>query len=485
METMTALDASFLHIEDAVSHMHIGSVAIFEGPAPDQADVLAAIAGKLALVPRYRQRVRSLPLAFGRPVWVDEPHFRLDYHVRRTALPAPGGDQELRNLVGRVMAQKLDRSKPLWEMWIAEGVGEGRWALISKVHHVMVDGVSATDLMSVLLDADRDAPPGEVKPWRPSPAPSTPVAAASALAAQVTEPLSGVRDLVAAIRDPRALAARATTVATGVSSFLSVLRRAEDSSLNGPIGPHRRWAWASGRLSDIKAIRDEHGGSVNDVVLAVIARGFRDLLVARGESVDGRVVQTMVPVSVRTPGERGTYNNKVSAMFAALPVGTADPVERLAAVRTQMDGLKRSGQAVAASTLTSLGGFAPAMLFALAARVGTRTPQSAVNTVTTNVPGPQHPMYLAGRRMLNAYPFVPLAGHIRVGVAIFSYDGNLNFGVTGDYDTAADIEILCAGIEEGIRELLPPAPRTDGASPRRKTTAAAVAAAQTEMAGTT
>jgi diacylglycerol O-acyltransferase / wax synthase len=473
METMTALDASFLHVEDAVSHMHIGSVGVFEGPAPAQADVLAAIAGKLPLVPRYRQRVRSLPLTLGRPSWIDDPHFRLDYHVRRTALPAPGGDQELRNLVGRVMAQKLDRSKPLWEMWIVEGVGEGRWALISKVHHVMVDGVSATDLLSVLLDADRDAPPGEEKPWRPSPAPSTPAAAASALAAQLTEPLKGVRDLAGAVRHPRALAARATTVANGVASFVSVVRRAGDSSLNGPIGPHRRWAWASGRLTDIKAIRDEHGGSVNDVVLAVIARGFRDLLIARGESVEGRAVQTMVPVSVRTPGERGAYNNRVSAMFAALPVGVADPVERLAAVRTQMDSLKRSGQAVAGSTLTSLGGFAPPMLFALAARVGSRTPQWAVNTVTTNVPGPQHPMYLAGRRLLNAYPFVPLVGHIRVGVAIFSYDGNLNFGVTGDYDTAPDIETLCAGIEAGIRELLPPvapAPRRKAASTPKEVT---------------
>ena len=464
---MSALDASFLHLEDGVSPMHIGSVAIFEGPAPAQADVLAAIARKLPLVPRYRQRVRSLPLAFGRPVWVDDPHFKLDYHVRRTALPAPGGDQELRNLVGRVMAQQLDRSRPLWEMWIAEGVGEGRWALISKVHHVMVDGVSATDLMSVLLDDDRDAPSVDVQPWEPASAPGLPAAAAAALAAQWMEPLKGVRDLAAALGSPRAIAARASTVASGVSSFVSVLRRAEDSSLNGPIGPHRRWAWASGRLTDVKTIRAEHGGSVNDVVLAVIARGFRDLLVSRGESVDGRVVQTMVPVSVRTPGERGTYNNKVSAMFAALPVGVEDPIERLAAVRTQMDGLKRSGQAVAGSTLTSLGGFAPPMLFALGTRVASRTPQSAVNTVTTNVPGPQHPMFLAGRRMLNAYPFVPLVGHVRVGVAIFSYDGNLNFGVTGDYDTAPDIEILCAGIAAGIRELLPPvtpAPRRKSAS---------------------
>jgi WS/DGAT/MGAT family acyltransferase len=253
-------------------------------------------------------------------VWVDDPHFKLDYHVRRTALPAPGGDQELRNLVGRLMAQTLDRSRPLWEMWIAEGVGEGRWALISKVHHVMVDGVSATDLMSVLLDADREAPPADVQPWRPSPTPSTPAAAASALAAQLIEPLNGVRDLIGAIRDPRAMTARARTVANGVSSFVRVFRRAGDSSLNGPIGPRRRWAWASGRMTDVKAIRGEHGGSVNDVVLAVIARGFRDLLVSRGESVEGRVVQTMVPVSVRTPGERGTCNNcRIRARACWLP----------------------------------------------------------------------------------------------------------------------------------------------------------------------
>src|SRR5688572_8488520 len=209
METMSALDASFLHIEDAVSHMHIGSVAIFEGPAPAQPDVLAAIAGKLPLVPRYRQRVRTLPLSFGRPSWVDDPHFKLDYHVRRTALPAPGGDQELRNLVGRVMAQKLDRAKPLWEMWVVEGVGEGRWAIISKVHHVMVDGVSATDLMSVLLDADRDVSPAEETPWDPAHAPSTAEAMASALVAQALEPLKGLRDLAGTIRDPGALAARA------------------------------------------------------------------------------------------------------------------------------------------------------------------------------------------------------------------------------------------------------------------------------------
>ena len=457
METMSALDASFLHVEDAVSHMHIGSVGIFEGPAPPQPVVLDAIAGKLHLVPRYRQRVRFPPLALARPIWVDDCHFHLDYHVRRTALPAPGGDEELRNLVGRVMAQKLDRAKPLWEMWIAEGLDEGRWALVSKLHHCMVDGVSGTDLLSVVFDEERQAPRAEAVPWKPAPEPSTPRIVGSALAHRAKTPYEGVRGLWGTARAPAQAVGQAAEIARAVISLRTLLRPPGGTSLNGPIGPHRRWAWAHGRLADVKAIRSEYGGTVNDVVLAVIARGFRDLLHERGQLVEGRVVRTMVPVSVRTPAERGTYNNKVSAMFTDLPVLVADPLERLATVRAQMQDLKESHQAVAGSTLTSLGGFAPAMLLALAGRVATRTPQHSVNTVTTNVPGPQHAIYLAGHRMLEYYPFVPLAGHVRIGVAIVSYDGALNFGVTGDYETAPDLQVLCDGIEAGIQELLAPA----------------------------
>jgi diacylglycerol O-acyltransferase / wax synthase len=468
METMSALDASFLHVEDAVSHMHMGSVGIFEGPAPPQDVVLAAVAGKLHLVPRYRQRVRFPPLALARPIWVDDSHFHLDYHVRRTALPAPGGDEELRNLVGRVMAQKLDRSKPLWEMWIAEGFGDGRWALVSKLHHCMADGVSGTDLLSVVFDVERRSRPVEIPPWAPAPQPSTPRIVGSALAHRATRtPYEAARSVWATARGPARAAGRAAEITRAVTSLRTLLRPPAGTSLNGPIGPHRRWAWARGRLADVKAIRTEYGGTVNDVVLAVITRGFRDLLVGRGEPVEDRVVRTMVPVSVRMPAEHGTYNNKVSAMFADLPVCVADPVERLATVRVQMQDLKESHQAVAGSTLTSLGGFAPAMLLALAGRVATRTPQHSVNTVTTNVPGPQHAIYLAGQRMLEYFPFVPLGGHVRIGVAIVSYDGALNFGVTGDYETAPDLEVLCDGIDAGIAELLPLAATPRASAPRR------------------
>jgi WS/DGAT/MGAT family acyltransferase len=251
------------------------------------------------------------------------------------------------------------------------------------------------------------------------------------------------------------VAAQLSEAARGFTSIGGVLRGSTaPSSLNGPIGPHRRWAWARGRLSDVKTIREAHGGTINDVVLTVITGGFRELLDHRGESCEGRAIRTLVPVSVRAQHERGTYNNKVAAMFAELPVGIADPLERLAALHEQMNALKGSGQAVAAARLTDLGGFAPAMLLSLAGRVGTRLPQRAINTVTTNVPGPQRPLYLSGRRMLEAFPFVPLGASVRIGIAIFSYDGSINFGVTGDWESAPDLEVLTTGIESSIAQLL-------------------------------
>jgi len=465
MQSLSPQDASFLHIEDAVAHMHIGSVGIFEGPVPDHPTVTAAIEGKLPLVPRYRQKVRFVPLSLGRPVWVDDPHFVLEYHVRRTALPAPGGDAELRNLVGRLMSQRLDRSRPLWELWIAEGLDEGRWAMVSKIHHSMVDGVSATDLMTVLLDREDD--PAEVAPvpWRPEPDPNPAQLVADALATRLASPYEGMRSVRAAIVRPGRVAGQLVDVARGMQSFQSLTRTGKSvTSLNGPIGPHRRWVWARGTLADVKTIRQQHGGTVNDVVLAVITRGFRDLLLGRGEELEDRVVRTLVPVSVRAEADRGSYDNRVSAMFAELPVGLDDPLERLQAVHTQMQGLKESGQAVAAERLTALSGFAPAMLLDLGTRAAGRVQQRNVQTVTTNVPGPQFPLYLAGRRMLEYFPFVPLANSVRIGVAIVSYDGTLNFGITGDYEYAPDVQVLADGIEAGIGELLaattkPPARR--------------------------
>ena len=409
-------------------------------------------------VPRYRQKVHFVPIALGRPVWVDDPHFNLGYHLRRTALPPPGGDEELRNLVGRVMSQQLDRSKPLWEMWIIEGLSEGRWGFITKLHHCMVDGVSGTELLAVILDSERDPELPDPDEWHPERQPSGAELAVQALARRAVSPYEQLRAARSAARSPGRATRTAAATVRGMWAMSGVVAPPPPSSLNGPIGPHRRWAWARSQLSDVKRVRGAFGGTVNDVVLTAIAGGFRALLAGREESTQ-RDVRTLVPVSVRSQEEHGQYNNRVSAIFANLPVGIEHPVERLAAMRAQMDHLKHSGEAVAGDVLVGLGGFAPAMLLALGLRAATRMPQRSVNTVTTNVPGPQRPLYAAGRRMLECFPYVPLGGHVRIGVAIFSYDGGLTFGVTGDYDEAPDIDVLCRGIEESLRELVEAAER--------------------------
>ncbi len=453
MDRMSPQDASFLHVENEVNHMHIASVAIFEGPPPGQAEIVAMVASKLHLVPRYRQVVRFVPLELERPVWVDDAHFNLGYHVRRTALPSPGRDDQLRDLVGRVMAQQLDRAKPLWEMWIVEGLEDDRWVVISKTHHCMVDGVAATDLLTVLMDTSSEVEREPPEPWEPEAMPTDAELVASALRERLFSPREIFRGLRSAVRGPGRFIDRAREFARGAGTLLNIATPL-DVGLNGPIGPHRRWSWANTTLEDVGQIRSTLGGTVNDVVLAVIAKGFRELLLSRGLPVEGRVVRTLVPVSIRREDEKGAYDNRVSAMFAELPVGIEDPVKRLASVREQMKDLKEKKQAVAAEVLTSLSGFAPPVLLALGGRAFARVNQRNIHTVTTNVPGPRQPMYAAGRRMLRALPYVPLAGSVQIGVAIFSYVGNLAFGVTGDYEGAPDIDVLCRGIEEGVEELL-------------------------------
>ena len=457
-DRMSPLDASFLHIEDHVSHMHIASVAVFEGPPPAFADVQAMIDAKLDLVPRYRQKVRTVPLELGRPVWVDDPHFNLEYHLRHTALPAPGGETELRKLVGRVMAQQLDRTKPLWEIWVVEGVEGDRWAMLAKTHHALVDGVSGTDLLAVLMDLSPDAARPAPSTWRPRPEPSSLALALEATWNIVRSPYEQLRAARAQTRALRRLAGSVLELSSGFFSLGGLARPTERSSLNGPLGPHRRYAWATTSVEEVKQVRASLGGTFNDVVLACITNGFRELLLARGEHVD-RVVRTLVPVSVRPRDASGravgdgTLENRISAMFAELPVDIEDPVLRLAAISEQMKGLKDSHQALAGEAITSMGGFAPPMLLSLGMRLATRAGQRNVNTVTTNVPGPQFPLYAAGRRMVRAFPYVPLGAQMRLGIAIFSYDGEVTYGITGDYDTTADIDVLAAGIEEGMAQL--------------------------------
>jgi diacylglycerol O-acyltransferase / wax synthase len=452
MEWMSPMDASFLHIEGPNNPMHIGGVSIFEGPAPPFERLQEMVSGKLDAVPRYRQKVRFVPLSIARPVWVDDPHFNISYHLRHTALPAPGSDEILRRTAARLFAQRLDRRKPLWEIWMVQGLSDNRWALLSKVHHCMVDGVSATDLMTVMFD---DTPaPSSASAWEPGPEPTGAELVLRSLSHQLSTPSEGLRVVRSVTRRPRATLGQARDVLRGLSSSVGLLRPLEKSSLTGPVGPHRTWSTAYLALDRVKAIRGTLGGTVNDVVLTVVSGGLRELLMARGEHVDGRMIRALVPVSVRRPGERGVYNNRVSAMFAELPVGILDPVARLDAVRAQMDDLKQSKQAVAGDVLTSLSGFAPPMILDLAGRLAARSPSLGVQTGVTNVPGPQHPLRTLDRTLLQSYPFVPVIGNVRISIAIFSYNGGMYFGVTADYDSSNDIDILTAGIETAAGELL-------------------------------
>ncbi len=458
-DRLSPLDASFLHLEDDVSHMHIASVAILDGPPPPFADVRAMVEAKLSLVPRYRQVVRRVPFDLGRPVWVDDPHFNIEYHLRHSALPTPGSEEQLRNLVGRVMSQQLDRSKPLWEIWMVEGLSDGRWAMLSKTHHAMVDGIAGTDLLAVIMDTSPTATPPAPLAWMPAPLPAGTTLAGGALVELVRSPYEQLRAARSSTRMVRGALRYTNEVTHGLVAMAGLVRPTPLSSLNGPIGPHRRYAWASTSVDDIKSVRSSLGGTFNDVILAAITNGFRELLLSRHESID-RVVRTLVPVSIRprdTSGKAvgdGTVENRVSAMFAELPVNIEDPAQRLAAVAAQMEGVKDSKQAVAGEALTSLSGFAPPMLLSAGMRVATRAAQRNVNTITTNVPGPQFPLYVAGRKMVRAFPYVPLGGQMRIGIAIFSYDGEVNFGITGDYDTTEDIDVLTTGIEDGMAQLL-------------------------------
>jgi diacylglycerol O-acyltransferase / wax synthase len=474
MEWMSPIDSSFLHLENDNTPMHIGGVSIFEGPPPPFEEVRRMVAGKLALVPRYRQKVRSVPLAAGSPIWIDDPHFSLGYHLRHTAVPAPGAEDQLRQMAARVFSQHLDRNKPLWELWMVEGLEGGRWAFLSKVHHCMVDGVAATDLMSVMF-SDATVPDSS-RDWAPEPEPSGVEVLARTLARRAS-PSGQLEALARALGTPRDTLRSLGEVARAAAAATPSLRPVGASSLTGPIGPHRRWSWADVRLSDVKTVRAALGGTVNDVVLTIITNGFRALLESRGEQLpEGRVVRTMVPVSVRKRGEKGVYNNRVSAVFAGLPVGLVDPVARLQSIRAEMDGIKQSKQAVAGDVLTSMSGFAPPLLLAMGSRLVTLSPRVNIHTATTNVPGPQQPVQTLGRRMLRSYPFVPVVGSIRIVVAIFSYDGGLYFGVTGDYDGAPDIDVLSAGITAGMDALLAlaaPRPRTRRSAPKRARTRAA------------
>ena len=467
VDRMSPTDAGFYYAESENTPLHVGSVAVFEGPAPSYGDVVRLLMGKLPLVPRYRQRVRRVPLDLGRPLWVDDPHFQILYHVRHTAVPSPGGEEQLRNLAGRVLGQRLDLAKPLWELWLVEGLEDGRWALISKVHHCMVDGIAGTDLMQLMFDLTPDATHGEPQDWTPQRNPSSLEVVAGAVQDAVTHPLRELTRLSGSegVRGAGRSAVRAgRTLATGVPSMARQLATPTARSLNGPIGPHRRWAWTDADFDELKGVRTALGGTVNDVVLAAITRGFRDLLERRGSLRQGLVVRSMVPISVRKADQRGQLDNQISAVFVDLPVGEPDPVARLSSVRRQMDEHKKVLQAVDARSIIAMGDFVAPTLLSMGVRAALNAGQMWCQAVTTNVPGPRVPLYVLGRRMCSAHAYVPIAGGTRVSIGIFSYLKTMTFGINADFDAFPDVDVLSGGIRRGIDELVAAARQATPAS---------------------
>ena len=454
-DRLTALDSTFLHLEDhSDAHMHVAMVMVYEGKAPTLQELIDHVQSRLTLVPRYRQRLAYVPLGQGRPVWADDPHFNPYYHIRHTALPQPADDVALKRLAGRLFSQRLDRSKPLWEMWLVQNMSGGRFALIAKTHHALVDGVSGVDITTVLFDTAREpAPTTPAPPWSAKPLPGPAKLLGEALIERSTVPAEMVRGARALLRRPRRAATQLKDglASIGATTLAGINAPAPPSPFNVNIGPHRRYTFLDAELARFKAIKDSLGGTLNDVVLASVCLALGRYLRDHGHDTDGLVLKAMVPVSVRTKAQRGTLGNQVTAMWAPLPVGVENPAECLNKITAAMEDLKKSGQAVGAQVLTNLAGFAPPTILSQAARLQARQP--FFNLVITNVPGPQFPLYLLGRRLEVLYPVVPLAQRQALGIAVMSYDGHLGFGLLGDYDALPDLEKLKLDLEWGVAEL--------------------------------
>jgi diacylglycerol O-acyltransferase len=463
-DRLTALDSTFLHLEDHSSaHMHVASVMVFEGAAPTLQELVDHVLGRLHLVPRYRQRLAYVPFDQGRPVWADDPHFNPYYHIRHTALPHPADDAALKRLAGRLFSQRLDRSKPLWEIWLVQSMSGGRFALIAKTHHALVDGISGVDITTVLFDTAREpAPTAPTAPWSAKPLPGSAKLLGEALIERSTVPAEMARGARALLRAPRRAVKQVKDglASVGATTLAGINAPAPPSPFNVDIGPHRRYTFVDADLAKFKAIKDSLGGTLNDVVLASVSLALGRYLRRQGEDTDGLVLKAMVPVSVRSKEQRGALGNQVAAMWAPLPVGIENPAETLHTISTAMEDLKKGGQAVGAQVLTNLAGFAPPTILSQAARLQARQP--FFNLVVTNVPGPQIPLYLLGRRLQILYPVVPLAQRQAIGIAVMSYDGHLGFGLLGDYDALPGLEQIATDLKWAIAALA----RAAGVSPR-------------------
>ena len=460
MDRLSALDVSFLTNESSSAHMHVGGICIFEGPPPSYDDLADHIRSRLHLVPRFRQKLAFPPVPTGRPFWVDDPAFNLEYHVRHSALPSPGSEEQLRRMAARIFSQQLDRTKPLWEMWLVQGLTRKRFAFVTKTHHALVDGVAGVDIATVLFDVKPVPEPAEPEhEWVPQPEPSAASLLAKDAEGVVSAPLRFARRLEKAIEHPDATLHQASESLSALGEVgWNFANPAPDVPLNVEIGPHRRFGWVRGDLAQFKRIKDALGGTVNDVVLAVVTGGLRDWLHRRGLRTEGLELRAQVPVSIRAKDERGQLGNKLAVVRGALPVYIDDPVKRLAAVRKSMEGIKQSKQALGAEVISRFNDFAPPTLLAQAARINFST--RLFNVVVTNVPGPQIPLYVLGRELQDIFPVGFLPPNQALFVAIMSYNGSINFGLLADYDAIDDLDDLGDDLERATGELLAAADET-------------------------
>lgn len=458
-ERLTALDASFLALEDGDLHMHVGATILFEpgdlvGPHGelDIARVRRAVEARLHLMPRYRQKLAYVPYE-GHPVWIDDDRFTLEYHVRLTALPKPGGQDELTQLAGRIMSQQLDRGKPLWEIWLVEGLQNGGFGMICKTHHCMIDGIAGTDILAALLNVDPDATAGRAKPWKPRRAPHAVSLAVGAVRHRMEKPAGLFKTARRAVRSPVKVLREAEDYLDSIGQILAPgLRGGSQTPLNADVGPHRRLQWVTMQLEDVKAVKNALGGTVNDVVLATVAGMLRKFFRHRGVSVGGLDIKALVPVSVRPDEARGQMGNQIATMVAALPVRAKTPKARLAAVTQTTRDLKESKQAIGAERLAAVADWTVPNILVQAVRLQTRA--RAYNLVVTNVPGPQIPLYLEGARMEATYPLVPLMGRNQtLGIALMSYNGGLFWGLNGDFDAMADLDLVAEFLEAAFAEM--------------------------------
>jgi WS/DGAT/MGAT family acyltransferase len=453
LDRLTAVDASFLTNESSSSHMHVGAILIFEGPPPKYTDLVEHVRGRLSLVPRFRQKLVVPPLEAGRPLWADDVNFNLTYHIRHTALPDPGGEAQLKQLAGRIFSQQLDRSKPLWELWLAQNLEEDRFAILTKTHHAMVDGVSGVDIGTVLFDLEPVPQPVQVEDdWAPQREPGTAELLARGISDAVAAPVKLAERAVEAMRKPETTARKAVEALEGLSEIVTAFADpAPDVPLNEPIGPHRRYVWARSELATFKRIKDTFGGTVNDVVLAVVTGALRSWLEARSIRTEGLELRALVPVSIRAEDERGNLGNRIALMRGPLPVYIEDPVRRLRTISDAMAGLKRSKQALGAEVISRFNDFAPPTLLAQASRINFST--RLFNLIVTNVPGPQLPLYVLGRELEEVFPVAFLPQNHALAVAIMSYNGKVGFGLLADYDSMEDVDAVSTGINESLAEL--------------------------------